>query len=53
MLRENMIKVQALLDLAHTKILNIEERIFEKLRIKSDQLSDLTGIKENNEIDSN
>ena len=52
-LRENMIKVQALLDLAHTKILNIEERIFEKLRIKSDQLSDLTGIKENNEIDSN
>ena len=53
MLRENMIKVQALLDLAHTKILNIEERIFEKLRIKSDQLSDLTGIKENNEIISN
>ena len=53
MLRENMIKVQALLDLAHTKIFNIEERIFEKLRIKSDQLSDLTGIKENNEIDSN
>ena len=53
MLRENMIKVQALLDLAHTKILNIEERIFEKLRIKSDQLSDLTGIKENNEISSN
>ena len=53
MLRENMIKVQALLDLAHTKILNIEERIFEKLRIKSDQLSDLTGIKENNEIDRN
>ena len=53
MLRENMIKVQALLDLSHTKILNIEERIFEKLRIKSDQLSDLTGIKENNEIDSN
>jgi chromosome segregation protein len=52
-LRENMIKVQALLDLAHTKIFNIEERIFEKLRIKSDQLSDLTGIKENNEIDSN
>ena len=52
-LRENMIKVQALLDLANTKILNIEERIFEKLRIKSDQLSDLTGIKENNEIDSN
>ena len=53
MLRENMIKVQALLDLAHTKILNIEERIFEKLRIKSDQLSELTGIKENNEISSN
>ena len=53
MLRENMIKVQALLDLAHTKILNIEERIFEKLRIKSDQLSELTGIKENNEIRSN
>ena len=53
MLRENMIKVQALLDLSHTKILNIEERIFEKLRIKSDQLSDLTGIKENNEIISN
>ena len=52
-LRENMIKVQALLDLAHTKIFNIEERIFEKLRIKSDQLSHLTGIKENNEIDSN
>ena len=53
MLRENMIKVQSLLDLADTKILNIEERIFEKLRIKSDQLSDLTGIKENNEISSN
>lgn len=53
MLRENMIKVQSLLDLADTKILNIEERIFEKLRIKSDQLSELTGIKENNEISSN
>ena len=53
MLRENMIKVQSLLDLTDTKILNIEERIFEKLRIKSDQLSELTGIKENNEISSN
>ena len=53
MLRENMIKVQSLLDLADTKILNIEERIFEKLRIKSDQLSELTGIKENNETSSN
>ena len=53
MLRENMIKVQSLLDLADTKILNIEERIFEKLRIKSDQLLELTGIKENNEISSN
>ena len=53
MLRENMIKVQSLLNLADTKILNIEERIFEKLRIKSDQLSELTGIKENNEIRSN
>ena len=52
-LRENMIKVQALLDLSNTKILNIEERVFEKLRIKSDKLSELTGINENNEIDVN
>jgi chromosome segregation protein len=51
MLRENMIKVQALLDLSHIKILNIEERVYEKLRIKSDQLSELTNRKENDETD--
>ena len=51
LLRENMIKIEALLDLSNIKILNIEERIYEKLRIKSDQLSELTSRKENNATD--
>ena len=49
-LRENMIRVEALLDLANTKILNIEKRIFEKLRIQSNQLFSLTELKENEEV---
>ena len=48
-LRENMIRVEALLDLANTKILNIEKRIFEKLRIQSNELFGLTELKENEE----
>ena len=50
MLRETMIKVQAFLDLSNTKILNIEERVFEKLRIKADQLSELISIDENDKM---
>ena len=45
-----MIRVEALLDLANTKILNIEKRIFEKLRIQSNQLFSLTELKENEEV---
>ena len=32
LLREEMIKIEALLNLAKTKIQNIEDRVFEKLR---------------------
>ena len=38
-LREEMIKIEALLNLSKIKIQNIEERVFEKLRIKSDELN--------------
>ena len=51
LLRENMIKIESLLNLSNIKILNIEERVYEKLSIKSDQLSELISRKENDEID--
>ena len=45
-LREEMIKIEALLNLSKIKIQNIEERVFEKLRIKSDELNKIVNTKE-------
>ena len=45
-----MIRKQALLDLSNTKISNLQERVFERLRIQTDQLFALTGLKENEEL---
>ena len=50
--RENMIRKQALLDLSNTKISNLQERVFERLRIQTDQLFALTGLKENEELNT-
>ena len=45
-LREEMIKIEALLNLSKAKIQNIEERIFEKLKIKSTELNKFINTKE-------
>ena len=45
-LREEMIKIEALLDLSKTKISNVEDRLFEKLRIKSKELNTIIDFKE-------
>ena len=50
--RENMIRKQALLNLSNTKISNIQERVFERLRIQTDQLFALTELRENEELNS-
>ena len=44
--REEMIKIEALLNLSKTKIENIEDRVFEKLRIKSGELNKIINTKE-------
>ena len=49
-LREEMIKIESLLNLSKTKIQNIEDRVFEKLRIKSDELNKIINIKEEDQI---
>ncbi|MDC0456832.1 chromosome segregation protein SMC [Alphaproteobacteria bacterium] len=49
-LREEMIKIESLLNLSKTKIQNIEDRVFEKLRIKSDELNKIINIKEEDPI---
>ncbi len=48
--REDMIKVEASLNFAKTKIENIEERVHEKLRIKSNQLKEIVNLNDNEEI---
>ncbi len=45
-LREEMIKIEALLNLSKAKIQNIEERVFEKLKIKSTELNNFINTKE-------
>ena len=49
--REEMIKIEASLNLAKTKIQNIEARVFEKLRINTDKLFEIVGSNENNNLD--
>ena len=45
-LREEMIKVESLLNLSKAKIQNIEDRVFEKLKIQSTELNKFINIKE-------
>jgi chromosome segregation protein len=45
-LREEMIKIEALLNLSKAKIQNIEDRVFEKLKIKSTELDKFINSKE-------
>ncbi|MDC3139763.1 chromosome segregation protein SMC [Alphaproteobacteria bacterium] len=48
--REEMIKIDASLNLARTKIQNIEARVFEKLRINTDKLFEIVGFNEKNNL---
>ena len=48
--REEMIKIEASLNLARTKIQNIEARVFEKLRINTDKLVEIVGFNEKNNL---
>ena len=48
--REEMIKIEASLNLARTKIQNIEARVFEKLRINTDKLLEIVGFNEKNNL---
>ncbi len=48
--REEMIKIDASLNLARTKIQNIEARVFEKLRINTDKLPEIVGFNEKNNL---
>ena len=48
--REEMIKIDASLNLARTKIQNIEARVFEKLRINTDKLLEIVGFNEKNNL---
>ena len=50
--REDMIKVEAALNLARTKIENIEDRVYEKLRVKSKQLKEIVNLSENEELNT-
>ena len=45
-LREEMIKIEALLNLSKAKIQNIEDRVFEKLKIQSTELNKFINTKE-------
>ena len=48
--REEMIKIDASLNLARTKIQNIEARVFEQLRINTDKLLEIVGFNEKNNL---
>ena len=50
--REDMIKVEAALNLASTKIENIEDRVYEKLRVKSNQLKEIVNLSDNEELNT-
>ena len=45
-----MIKVEASLNLAKTKIENIEDRVHEKLRVKSNKLKEIVNLSKNEEL---
>ena len=48
--REEMIKIEALLNLSKAKIQNIEDRVFEKLKIKSTELDKFINTKEEDQL---
>ena len=50
-LREEMIKIEAKLNLSKTQVKNIEDRVWEKLRINTDQLYEIANLDKNDEID--
>ena len=50
--REDMIKIEASLNLAKTKIENIEDRVHEKLRVKSNQLKEIVNLSDNEELNT-
>ncbi len=50
--REDMIKVEASLNLAKTQIKNIEDRVHEKLRVKSNQLKEIVNLSDNEELNT-
>ena len=50
--REDMIKVEASLNLAKTQIENIEDRVYEKLRVKSKQLKEIVNLSDNEELNT-
>ena len=50
--REDMIKVEAALNLTSTKIENIEDRVYEKLRVKSKQLKEIVNLSDNEELNT-
>ena len=51
LLREEMIKIEAKLNLSKAQVKNIEDRVWEKLRIKNDQLYEIANLDKNDEID--
>lgn len=51
-LREEMIKIEAKLNLSKNQVKNIEDRVFEKLRINTDQLYEIANLNKNDEINT-
>ena len=51
-LREKMIKIEAKLNLSKNQVKNIEDRVFEKLRINTDQLYEIANLNKNDEINT-
>jgi chromosome segregation protein len=52
LLREEMIKIESKLNIARTQVKNIEERVFEKLRVHADKLYETANINKDDQIDS-
>ncbi len=50
--REDMIKVEASLNLAKRQIENIEDRVHEKLRVKTNQLKEIVNLSDNEELNT-
>jgi len=51
-LREEMIKIEAKLNLSKNQVKNIEDRVFEKLRVNTDQLYEIANLNKNDEINT-